>query len=293
LLGVLALAGCSLFSKSSDVERAVSRNLPPIQLPPDAIQLDIVHAEWPIGDSMLGPSLWRQVDQLAALEPETRAMLKQNGFRVGITGSNPPVALQKVLRLRSDFAYEPAAEKEKQLVGRRVVVRSGGYTQIESSATYPQCELKIEDRHGMGSRQFENARCQWRVGVKRLQDGWAQLEFVPQVHYGKMFHRTVAGAEGWRYENSQRVETFFPQRFSLRLSVGDMAVLTIEENADGSLGNLFFSGPSVLQSQEGGSGPFNEIPTVEQRPGNDEPVQRLLVVRLAGMKAPAAQGSNP
>lgn len=214
-----------------------------------------------MGDALLGPELWQQVDQVASLETGTRSLLRQNGFRVGVVGSRPPEALQAMLGLKSEFAYEPEAEKSKQLVGRQVVIRSGGETEIKVSPDYATCEVKARDGDQVRSRELQNARCIYRVTTQRIQDGWVRLDFVPQVQYGGQQLRPEAGDAGWELTSAPRSETFHAQRFSIQLSVGEMAVLTSEDNAPGTLGRLFFLGPDESAN-----------------------VQRLLVVRLSDMR---------
>src|SRR5205807_6664696 len=138
--------------------------------------------ERPVGDPKLGSQLWRYVDQVGAVETENRDILRKNGLRVGIVGASPPVALQKMLGLKSDFAYEPGAEQAKQLAGRRCFLVSGGETDIQVSRAYPECAVELSRAGRSEPRRFENAVCKYRVRAARLQDGWASLEFVPQVH---------------------------------------------------------------------------------------------------------------
>lgn len=264
LLPGLALSGCALFDNSPESLPNRVFKLPQVGLPPDSIQLDVVYVQRPVGDALLGDKLWRYADELAAVESEHRDVLKQNGIRAGVIGSNPPPALQRMLGLKSDFAYEPEAEKTKQLVGHRYIIRSKGQQVIQTSPVpYPACTLEMQTGKETRTRSFENAMCQYRVTAERVQDGWVQLDFVPQVHHDQEKLRYTVGAENWQFESAQKTETMFAQRFGLRLSVGEMAVLTAADNAEGTLGRLFFIGPE------------------------DEPdLQRVLIIRLAGMSAP-------
>lgn len=261
-----AFAGCTLFDKPLPLFHTAAKKLPAINLPPDGIQLDVVFVERPFGDALIGPDLWRQVGETAEVDRETRATLRENGFRVGVIGTNPPVPLQKMLGLKSELAYEPDAEQAKQLVGRQIVIRSGGETEIQVSPFYEECMLEVPQGADTRSRHLYDARCLYRVKAERLQEGWARLDFLPQLHHGTEQLRHAAGEAGWQFQQSQRTETFFPQRFGVKLSVGEMVVVSSENTESTRLGRLFFLGP-------------DEEPTVH----------RLLVVRLAGMKEPAAQ----
>lgn len=258
------MSGCALFDNSPQSLPNKVFRLPQVGLPPDSIQLDVVYVQRPVGDALLGEKLWRYADELAAVEPEHREVLKRNGLRAGVIGSNPPPALQRMLGLKSDFAYEPAAEKTKQLVGHRYVVRSGGQQEIQTNPEpYPACTLETQAGNDTKTRMFENAMCKYRVTADRVQDGWIQLDFVPQVHHDQERLRYTVGDENWQFQSGQRTETLFPQRFSLRLSVGEMAVITAADNTEETLGRLFFIGPK-----------------------QESELQRVLIIRLAGMSAP-------
>ena len=275
------LAGCESLFKSAGIP-VTAQKLPNLQAPPGSIQLDVVYVERPVGDRLLGRELWQHVDEVAAMDAEGRRLLRQNGLRVGIVGANPPVALQRMLGLKSDFTYEPDAEQAKQLVGRHLFLVSGGETDIQISQPYPECALRLVTEEAPAPLRFQNAVCHFRVRATRLQDGWAQLEFVPQVQHGDDQHRYVVGEAGWRYQTGRETESFFRQRFEVKLGTGDMAVITSEDDSPGSLGQLFFRGPSALRPPHG---PESETADREQPPppAPDNPIQRLLIVRLVGI----------
>jgi hypothetical protein len=274
----LAASGCALFQKSPSELFTKAFKLPAINLPPNAIQLDIVYIERPIGDARLGDELWKFADEIS-IEPKHRDVLRQNGFRVGVVGSKPPLALQQMLGSKSDFVYEPDAEMAKSLVGHRSVVMSGGRTEIQTSRPYPECSIELPSSRESSRRTFTNVVCKYRVTAERIQDGWVELDFVPQIHHGEKQYRPAVGDSGWLFENSQQTETFFPQRFQVKLSVGEMALVTAADDAKGGLGELFFRGPQALvppvesRSADETTSAVRELPTV----------QRILVVRLHAM----------
>lgn len=284
LLLATAAPGCAWFKTSPGELFNKTFKLPAIELPPDSIQLDVVYVERPLGDARLGDELWRYADEISVVETDQRAMMRENGFRVGVVGSNPPQALQCMLGLKSDFAYEPHAEKSKQLIGHRYVLRSGGHQTILASPVYPACTLDIPQGNETVHHSFENAQCKYRVTASTLQDGWVQLEFVPQLHHGDDRLRIGIGESGdWEQVAGQRTESLFPQKCTVRLSVGEMAVLTASDDAKGRLGELFFRGPAALSAlgEDRGAGE----PLRADQPL--APIQRVLVVRLAGMSPPS------
>jgi hypothetical protein len=278
----LGLAGCESFFKLPEIT-TTARKLPPLKPPPGSMRLDVVYVERPVGDRLLGKELWQHVDQVASIEAEARGLLRANGLRVGIVGANPPVALQRMLGLKSDFTYEPDAEQAKQLVGRHLFLVSGGETDIQVSQPYPECTLNLVSPGTTEPLRFENAVCKFRMQATRLQDGWVQLEFVPQVSYGDDQLRPVVGDAGWRFQSGQQTETFFLHHFNVKLGTGDMAVITADDDVQGTLGQLFFRGPTALRPprEPGNDSADGEQPTPP--PPHDRPIQRLLIVRLAGM----------
>ncbi len=282
----LCLAGCSPFDKSQSLTRTANK-LPVLQPPPGAMQLDVGYIEWPADDPQLGQQLWRHVDQVGPVDAETRLRLKQNGFRVGIVGTNPPAALQRMLGMKSDFASEPEAEQTKQFAGRRVFLVSGGETDVQVSNFYPECAVSLPADDRPEPRRFENAVCKYRIRAFRVQDGWAKLEFTPQINHGDDQLRHAVGEEmHWQYQAGQLTESFRPQRFTVELKAGDMAIITAEDDSPGTLGQLFFHGPAALgrgRDQEGETAQGDSGSEQPAPPEAEYPIQRLLIVRLAGM----------
>jgi hypothetical protein len=278
----LCLAGCSPFEKPQNLTQTAQK-LPALQPPPGSMQLDMAYIEWPADDPQLGQQLWRHVDQVGPVDAETRTRLRQNGFRVGIVGTNPPVALQRMLGLTSDFASEPEAEQTKRFSGRKVFLVSGGETDVQVSNLYPDCAVSLPADGPSEPRRFENAICKYRIHAFRVQDGWAKLEFTPQINHGDDQLRHAVGEEmHWQYQSGQLTESFRPQRFTIELKAGDMAVITAEDDCPATLGQLFFRGPAALQQtrDQDGATPVSEQPP---QPETEYPIQRLLIVRLAGM----------
>lgn len=289
----LAVFGCAPFEKSDSLSSTTAHKLPQLRPPPGAIQLDVAYIEWPADDPLLGDELWRHIDQDGPVEPAIRGRLRQNGFRVGIVGTNPPVPLQRMLGMKSSFTSEPEAEQTKQLTGRSFFLVSGGETDVQVSNPYPECAVTLDTAGGPESRRFENAVCKYKIRAARVQDGWVQLEFIPQIHHGDDQLRHEVGGMEWRYQNGQLTETFRPQRFEVRLSTGDMAVITAEEQAPGTLGQLFFRGPAALRPHVSSTEAAENGQPAPAASAAEFPIQRLLIVRLAGMDENPISGARP
>jgi hypothetical protein len=236
------MSGCALFDRPATQLFNKAFRLPPISLPPNAIQLDIGYVERPVGDPRMGPDLWSNTDELSSIDREHRTILASNGFRVGVVGSNPPQPLQEMLRMKPEFVDDPASERAKGMSGQSIVVQSGGRTEVLTSKPYPACTIVLPSRHGPIKRSLTNVICKYQITAHWLHPGWIELSFVPQIHYGEEKDRLSIGEGGWQHENRQLKETFIEQKFQVKLHLGEMVLLT-SSDAEGGLGELFFRGP--------------------------------------------------
>ncbi len=248
----LLLPGCQLLSRSKDDEPA---RLPPLVASRNVVQLDIVFVDRPKTDALLGDSLWAQVDQIAGLSAESRAMLRENGWRVGHASSNPPRALQELLQLTTDRME--VIDEKRRMIGRRVSLAAG--TDVPIEVTELQPELKIE-RDGE-LKTYSNARGVLRARMEREQDGWVRIHFLPEIHHGQDILRPVATPFQWTRRREQIVEPLYEQQFAMSLNIGEMAVITTEGTTVDATGAAFF-----------------------RNVDRNRLLQRLLVVRLANMR---------
>ena len=252
--------GSGLFGQRTQVIEGETRDLPPIPTSRDAMQLEVLLIERPIGDALLGDTFWNEVDQVGSLEPETRLALSRNGFRIGHTGSEPPRALEQMLELNSEAERTATPDQQKHLVGRRVVLASGSQTEVQAGSLFANCIVDLAGNDEAEAKEFKNARFLFRLKAERDQDGWARIEFAPEIHHGAYRLRRVAGSGGFQLKTAQDVYPLYDQRFSLMLNVGEMAIITTDGENSGSVGGHFFLGD-----------------------GENARVQRVLVVRLSDM----------
>ena len=179
--------------------------------------------------------------------------------------------LQNLLELteepdaRSNISREDAFKQSR----RRIVLRSGASTHIQASPEYESCKMKIPTANGEEKLvSFQKARGVFRLQARKLQDGWAELIFLPELHHGEEKSRHIAVEGGWRFDTRQEVEPLFDQKFRLKLRMDEIAVISmtpIEETKPVSPGYLFFLGSNDLAKE-----------------------QRALIVRLTNMGQSAA-----
>lgn len=261
---VCLLPGCSLLSISqlfvggdaTDANHPETALLKKMPLPPEVIVLEVVLIERPNHDPLLGKALWDELDEIASVDYETRLKLKRNGLRVGRSGANPPKALQKLLGESPEIGTSDS--DENRLSGQCVMVPSGGESQVTASEVRMLRNVLVVGENEDKTETLENARCVFRIRPHRLQDGWARIEFLPELHHGEFTNRRTVTDEGWQWDTSQKIEKLYRHQFAVDLNVGEMVILTATDGPEFDLGDNFFRGA-----------------------GESKHLQRLLVVRLA------------
>ncbi|WP_310820501.1 hypothetical protein [Stratiformator vulcanicus] len=258
------VAGCSALtpglgieSDSEDVSGPRTVLRPLSELAGDLVRVEVIYLERPADDPLLGPALWDEIDQIGALEPGKREQLTQDGFRIGISSSRPPVALQKLLGELDEIGLDPA---QRRFTGRKLVLRSGGTTEVETAPLGRPITVPATDQ--TPEKELVGATPVLQVTCRSLQEGWAELDFLPEIHFGGDKLRPVATEEGWRMGNGRKAHRFFEDRFTLTLNAGEMAIVTATNDPEQTAGGQFF-----LDETDNG------------------PVRRLAVIRLVGVDA--------
>ena len=251
----MSVCGCAIWPKPSSVtEEVVAEQPVPERIHRDTITLDIALVDRSITDPLLGKTLWDDVDEIGAIDPLAREILNKNGFRIGVAGSSMPPTLQTLLDTEEKHGGDRPANIPP------VTLFAGGDTLISARTNIEHCSIREAHRETAQQREFTNATCMLRVKVRKLQEGWAKLEFTPEIHYGQMSLRHQAKASGWEFKNSQRILPLYNQKFDITLNEGEIAVISATDDqlrAD-SVGNRYF----VDDAHE---------------------LRRLIVIRLGGM----------
>lgn len=265
-LAILSLLSCgvlaceSLQSGDSSTQQATAFKLPTLMAPRDSVELDIVFVDRPANDPLLGRTLWREVDQVGTLSADQRSMIRDAGLLVGHVGSSPPDALQSLLNLTDQELERQRREANgiPKTAARRVALPAGTDTEVWSSEAVAQRLVRLPDGKEL---DLTNVRGMLRLRAERSQDGWARLDFTPELHHGQTSTRPFAATNGWMYRTAQEVIPCFAQQFSADLNVGEMLVLTCDRDRPGTLGQSLFQ--------------FEDASGLKQR---------LVVVRLAELR---------
>jgi hypothetical protein len=271
LVGGCALCGCTLLKPIADVfgywpsaPTATSSSLPPLLPSRDALQIDLIFVERPAGDPLLGSALWSQIDQVGAVSAGEADSLKRLGLRVGNAGQSICPALEQILR-ESEPADAPSSDTHISVKKQTLCIGPGVASPITTN-TLAKCTIDVPTASGSKQETFENFRGVLRLTAHHLQDEWARLEFVPEVDFGQERLRPSSASAGlqsvWQPTMSQEVEALLAQRFSARLHVGEMIVITADAPDNARL--------------------FGTRAFVREQPGNGQ-MQRVLLVRLSNM----------
>lgn len=265
----LLLPGCQgLFTndKATIEEEVKSQLLKPIPKMRDGIRLDVFHVDRPVGDPRIGESMWKAISQGGSLDPATIRSLDENGFRFGTVPANPPIALQSLILANSSKSKSPST-------GERTLHKSfafpTGQNAILDIMQLPEgLEVVIPGPEGNRPLTLHSARAILRVLAEKIEDGWARLEIVPEIHHGEMRTRAVAGEREWMMGYSQAVEPLYQLKFHVELNRGEMAVIGLKDQDKTPIGRWFFR---------------NQI---------EAALERVMMIRLADVFAVQAESTT-
>ncbi len=228
------LSGCRLFNLDDRTEEP-PLELPRMVAPRDSVQLDVLFIDRPQNDALLTDTLWREIDQIAGRPAAERRQLKRHGWRVGHASSQPPRALEELLKLSSEQEFHDPSQR---LIGRRIALATGTDFPIDVTETLTELRIRVSDTADV--RSYSDAKCVLRTRLERQQDGWVKLHFLPELHHGKAWLRPVATSQDWTRRRQQNIEPLYDQQFSLSLNLGEMAVITAESSGAETTGSAFF-----------------------------------------------------
>lgn len=226
-------------SDKATIEQEVkSQLLKPIPQMRDGIRLDVFRVDRHVGDPRIGESMWKVISQGGSLDPTTIRSLDENGFRFGTVPANPPIALQSLI-------LNSSSKPESSNTGERTIHQSfafpTGQNAILDIMQLPEgLEVVIPGPEGNRPLTLHSARAILRVFAEKIEDGWARLEIVPEIHHGEVLNRPLAGEREWVMGHSQAVEPLYQLKFHLELNRGEMAVIGLKDQVKTPIGRWFF-----------------------------------------------------
>lgn len=253
---VTLVFGCALFTPS-DTSPAIETHrplLPPLRAAAGAVQLQVIFVERPAEDPLVTQLVWQEVDEVGVAAPPLRAVLHENGLRIGQCGASVPPALQTLL----GFVTEVSSTDTAAMSGRQLSLLSGQDTEVVVCDSLETCTVRYVLNAQEDAVEFQHARGLFRLRPVRLQDGWVRLEFTPEIHHGESRMRHTPTDEGWALRAGQKADVRYQLKFQVTLNSGEMVIVGASDSPADTLGQTFFRHEQ--------SGRIN---------------QRLLVIRVA------------
>jgi hypothetical protein len=216
-------------------------------VPDEALLVQSVLVEQPIGDQFLDRDLWALARPVG--EPETRALLAENGLRAGILSGNLPQRFQELLDSEADTVSpnEMSFNKRKEAV-------------IPTAGPVDPCRIALlADMAGNAQTvEFKQARCGMLVRPRVEEGGRVGIYCEPQIKHGERrdHYRPTEDGTGFIKTEEMPLERFPKLGFDVSLGTGDCLVIGWNAEQPETLGGALFAA---------------EI--------NNRPRQRVLVIR--------------
>jgi hypothetical protein len=222
------------------------------------VQIDVAFLERPVGDPYINQGLWTAADeQVVALE--SRAVLEDNGFRIGQIGGITPGELQTLL-----------TSERSCISPRRLQLHAGKPTQVVLGPTAPACEFRIARDGIQVPVALNKAQCTLELVPSLAKDGHISLRFLPQVQHGDsaLLPKPAPDFSGWMFQQERPTERYPALGWDVTLAANEYIVIGGRLDRPHTLGHQCF------------------VRTDEQMP-----VQRLLVIRTARLTPEVQQAT--
>lgn len=245
---LVSAAGCAVLPEPPRTTSWMKRQVPgSTGLDSQVVQLDVALLERPLGDPFLNRELWQHTDEMI-VDLEHKAIVEDNGFRVGQIVGMTPGKLQELLKSER-YCINP----------RRRLVPSGNCVPQYLGPVWPHCDYEVQH----GKQTVETAADQVRfcldVTPTLTSDGKTRLAFTPKVETGEhtLPFQPDPAQQAWTIRVEKPCRTYKDQGWEVVLAPGEYLVVGAILQKAKSLGQRSFV-------QEGSTA-----------------VQRLLVLRTS------------
>jgi hypothetical protein len=232
----------------------------------DVLQIDVALIERPIGDSYLNRQLWMLDADEQVIPLEHKAVLEENGFRVGQIGGITPAGLQSLLLSKQNCVHP-----------RHYYLRAGNSELLELGPKAATCAYRVQGDGGSQPISLPKASCGLRVVPFATGDGQMRLQMTPEVSFGEavLALRPSEDNSGIIPTTDRPRKTFASMAWEVTLGPNQYLVVGARLDRPDSLGYQCF-----VRHAEG------------------TPVQRLLVIRAypaatEGDVASSVDGDEP
>jgi hypothetical protein len=262
LLG-LVVVGCRTPPNPPDRpgRSTIARSLTPMILP-ESLLVQSVLLERPIGDDFLDRELWATA--LPVGEPETRALLAENGLRAGILSGALPQRFQDLL----DSDAETVAPHELSFNERKEAV-------IPTAGPVDPCRFALLADLAGQPRMIElrQARCGVLVRPQIVDGGRVKVACEPRIQHGERRDRYRPTEDGIGLAKVEEVplEKFPKLAFDAVLGPNDCLVVGWNADRPKTVGQALFAVEVdnrprqrvlVLRARQNGRSPTSDLPVI-------------------------------
>lgn len=247
-------SGCALLSGAGPADPASLPALTPLIAARDTIELEVCFVDRRIGDPLIGESLWSNLYPITSMAADSCEQLRDDGFRFAMSPARPSQQLLSLIRLSND--NDPA----RRVLWQQHTLFSGQEGQLVVSDVPDGTPLTITRDGQTRTLELRQASCHLRMRAERMDDRWARLELIPEIHHGAVSLRPQATDDQWLMRQGQDLLPFYEDRLTAELNEGEIVVLGLDGSLPAALASHFF------------------------RSDVSRGIERLLLIRLANMR---------
>lgn len=231
-LCVAVVGGCRNHSNPIDptTPRPVTRSFTPA-IVPEGLYVSSILLERPVGDAFIDRDLWATT--VPAGEPESRALLAENGLRAGILLRSLPQQFQDLLESESNTVAPQGLTfntRTEAVIPTAGPVEPCKFTLLADLAGQPRLvELK-------------QARCGILVKPRAAEAGRVRIWCEPQIQYGarRDWYRPTEDGTGFVKLEEIPLEKYPALGFEAILEADDCLVIGWQAEQSNTIGSVLF-----------------------------------------------------
>jgi hypothetical protein len=237
---------------------------------PEAVYIEYVLVERPAGDTRINREAWASADE-QVLGAETRAVIEENGFRIGLVGGLIPTEIDALMK-----------NPKSTLGHRQRRLYSGNAAAITLNGPLAECRF-VPHAPGEKSAEpvtFEQAQCVLNITPSLADGGKVRVQFTPEVqhHDKKHLQSPSAPAGGWLNGAQKPAERYPEFAWDVTVSPSEWLLVGTFYDREESLGYQFLtdqpSGKRVQRLLLIRAGRLTESNPSDECPTNDPPMTK-------------------
>ncbi|HEV3136326.1 MAG TPA: hypothetical protein VGZ26_00455 [Pirellulales bacterium] len=257
ILALVGAVGCKVIERQPKGKSLLSS----VGTSEDSVTLEIFTAPTPLAAPQLA-ALWNEADE-QPLSADLRQRLAQNGLRAGIVGPHVPDALAELLkitdqRISTEERSLVPLDTEPGITLRVMQPRPGKRHDLNVSEMFDQISLLRSSEGQVAGKTYYKAVGCLTLRVFPEPDTRVRLELTPELHHGEVKNHISGGNGVLMWKADRQREIFSDLKLTATLGPGQMFLITCQCDKPGSIGHYLFT-----------------------QTGEDKPMQRLCVIRLA------------